>query len=301
MRLSVGAHRFAPPAPGGLKTKVLGPRTSTIAPTTDRPILDLRAGHPENWAHFLNIHLALLALAARTLKVGPLGFCILLPRQTPGYVRALVDLLGLECLYTDDVVKGFGVEIGFEDWNCIRAIRSALLTDPGISPVAAALQDGTIPTADTPPRLFVSRKGTRALTNEAEIAGLLAPAGFETVYMEELSTALQLRTLINARQVVAVHGAALAPLLYRGPEAEPVALIELFPVGHLTNVYRAVIAAQQGRWCGVRGHITPRNLSEIYKLGQPYLKHSLDTFTVDPEAVKIAQEIVGEQGSAPSG
>lgn len=288
IRLTVGQHSFAPPAQGSLKGRLRRAARRDVPADADRPLIDLRAGYPENWAHFLNIHLALLALAAQTLDRAPTDFRLLMPAQTPGYVQKLAALVGLDCDYTDDEVSGQGVQISFDDWNIIRGARAELLTDPAISPVAAALADGRIPQARTPEKLFLSRKGTRALSNEDEIRALLEPQGFETVYMEEHSPAEQIRMLVNARQVVAVHGAALAPLFYRRPEGTALDLIELFPVGHLTNVYRAVAAAKGARWCGVRGHIASTNLREIYKLGAPYTKHSLEPFTIDPASLTLA-------------
>ena len=291
--LSVGRRVFAPPKDHGLRSRLRGLKVSPTLELDKKPVLDLRAGAPGNWAHFLNIHLALLALAARTLQVDPFSFCMLLPTGTPQYIRTLVETLGLECVYTDGEVSAFGVCIEFDDWNVIRGVRNTLLTDPAVSPVAARLQDGTLATQNSSPgKLFLSRKDTRTLSNEKEIAALLSERGFVAVYMEDLSPKEQLSYLLNAQQVVAIHGAALAPMLYRDRTRPPIKLVELFPVGHLTNVYRAVVAAQNGRWCGVRSHLRKEHIDHIYRLDTPYRQHSLERFSVDPVSVETALDKV---------
>lgn len=288
VRINVGDQVFAPLLGRGLKSRLRRLQRQPTIRLDQQPVLDLRAGHPGNWAHFLNIHLAFLALAARTLSLNPSAFCVLLPAGTPQYIRTLADIIDLQCVYTDYEVTGYGVRMDFDDWNCIRGIRCNLLTDPTVSPVAAKLRDGTIKRQDSPQKLFLSRKSTRNLTNEDEITDLLSTHGFQKIYMEDLSPELQLSYLLNAQEVVAIHGAALAPMLYRDHNCSPIKLIELFPVGHLTNVYRAVVAAQDGRWCGVRGHINKQNIEHIYRLDQPYMEHSLEAFSVDPTSVEIA-------------
>lgn len=297
VRISVGEHVFTPPRRHGLKSRLRRFKPQPSLKLDQHPILDLRAGHPENWAHFLNIHLAFLALAARALAIDPLTFCVLLPAQTPGYIRAAANLIRLQCLYTDSDVSGFGVRMDFQDWNCIRGVRCDLLTDPTVSPVAARLKDKTIPVRDSPKKLFLSRKSTRSLDNEGDITNLLSTRGFQKVYMEDLSPDLQISYALNADEIVAIHGAALAPILYRDHTHAPIKLVELFPVGHLTNVYRAVVAAQGGHWCGARGHIGKKNIDHIYRLGAPYMRHSLDSFSIDPASVQIALDRV-QSGSA---
>ena len=124
---------------------------------------------------------------------------------------------------------------------------------------------------------------------------MLEPLGFVHIYAEDLGVAGQLRTLSQAEQIVAVHGAGLAPVAFCPPDRPPLQLVELFPVGHITNYYRAFSAAMQAPWCGVRGHIPPAALGEIYNLeGGAYTKHSLEDFTVDVASVEAALEIVAD-------
>ncbi|WP_299832337.1 DUF563 domain-containing protein [uncultured Roseobacter sp.] len=285
-----GHHVFAPPSRHWLKEKVK-PR-GRMSWDGPRPIVDLRVNSPENWAHFLNNHLAVLALICRTLESRWDGFTLVLPGKTPGYIRAVAEVLELDVFYSDAAIEARGIRVTYDNWVAIRGERHALLRDARISPVAAALEAGRIPVPATPGQLFLSRKSTRGLANEDEIATLLSASGFEKIYPEDMDVAQQIGTVMHAQSIVAVHGAALAPILYRSAAAAPLKLVELFPVGHVTDVYRAATSAIAGHWCGVRGKLQAEHLREIYRLDQSYKKHSLQHFEVDPASVTKALEIV---------
>ena len=287
-RVRTGEFTFE--LPRGPKYKALATFRRETRLQDGDPVIDLRSGSPENWAHFLNIHLAVLACISRMLDRPYTAFRILLPQKTPGYIKALIDLTSLRCLYSDDVVHAFGVQFDFESWDCVRGERCHLLNDPQLSPVAAAIRSGVIGQMDTPKKLFVSRRNTRHLINEDEIENLLSSKGFTKVYMEDLDVSAQIRFALNAEEIIAVHGAALAPIIYRNGDARPLRLIEIFPVGHITNVYRAIMSGIGGSWMGVRGYIEKPNLAEIYHLDQPYTKHSLQNFRVDPQSIERAFE-----------
>jgi capsular polysaccharide biosynthesis protein len=140
----------------------------------------------------------------------------------------------------------------------------------------------------------VARRGTRALLNQPEIEALLHPQGYTTVYPEDLSVDQEIRYFIDAEEIVAIHGAGLAPLIYRAPDTPPSMLLEILPVGHITNFYRAMIADLNGRWAGARGYIEADQVAEIYRLEQPYMMHSLRNFRVDPKSVEAALALLRE-------
>jgi capsular polysaccharide biosynthesis protein len=262
--------------------------------TVPGPFLDLRPDNPDNWSHFLNKHLALLSLVCEQLELDWRKLTILLPWDMPGYIRELADFLGLTCIYTDRDVTGEGVRYAFEHWTVVRVGTGALLRDPRYNPVAAALRDGRIEKKPgAAKRLFVARKDTRAIINQDEIESLLHPQGFVTVYPEKLTVDQEIRIFIDADEVVAVHGAGLAPIIYRDPVPDLFKLVEINPVGHITDFYRAMLADLNGKWVGVRGYMEPDQVDEIYRLEQPYMKHSLRNFRVDPASVQAAMDTVG--------
>jgi Glycosyltransferase 61 len=69
---------------------------------------------------------------------------------------------------------------------------------------------------ETPRRIYISRRSAahRKLANEAELERLLDRFGFTTVEFESLDFAEQVRMVSRAEAIIAVHGAALANLIF---------------------------------------------------------------------------------------
>jgi hypothetical protein len=63
-------------------------------------------------------------------------------------------------------------------------------------------------------RVYIRRRGTRAVVNEDEVEQTLRPLGFETHEMENLTPGEQITLFRDAEHVVAAHGAALTNLIY---------------------------------------------------------------------------------------
>lgn len=98
--------------------------------------------------------------------------------------------------------------------------------------------------------------------------------------------------------MVAVHGAGMAPLLYVPPNGQLRQLVEILPIGHMTDVYR-VIAQQVGiAWIGVRGRIKPGYVEAAYRLNERFNAFSLDSFEVDVVALQQALELAKEGDAA---
>ena len=284
-----GNHVFQAPPKGRLSRLKSAPQAETF--DDDKLTLDLRWNTPANWAHFLMDHLTVLAMVLREFQTDASNIRVLLPADTPSYIRKLVTFIGLNVHFSDAPVNAYGIQFEIEHWNFIRGERGTILRDPSISPLAAKLALPSTLQETTPDRIFLARRGTRAIENNDEIAALLQQKGFALVFPEDLDTEKQIRTLLNAKDIVAVHGASLAPLFYQTTTGQK--LVEIFPVGHITNVYRAMAHDIGAQWCGVRGLIDKQNLSEIYKFSEPYTKHSLNNFRVDPTSLEVALQQVG--------
>lgn len=254
-----------------------------------RIMMDLRRRAPVNWAHMLTNHLPLVFAASREAGVPLSDLLLLLPSRTPGHILAAASLFGLAVHACDDALKGRALVYDAAPWTGIRAARAGWVRD---SRVAGRLDAAGVRAAGdgSKARVFLSRKDTRRLENEAEIAAHLSERGFRTVYAEDLPVVEQFSLLEQAEEIVAVHGAALAPLLYRSEAAPPPRLVELFPAGKVTNVWRAVTAQLGGRWVGVRGRLRPEHLAPAYDLSQPYERDSLQDFDVDPASMVRALE-----------
>ena len=268
-------------------------RLSKFLPSADRQVpegrwaFDMRRNNPENWAHFLNDHLPLFFHAADVTGRDPLKALLLLPSDVPAYISDVAAMFGLEVWATDAVVEGEGVDCSLTpeisnrsarvDWARLafpRAVLDGLLAAPG--------------SADLPKKAFITRKKQRALSNQPEIEAYLAARGFVAIRPETLSPADQFRLFLNAEEIVAVSGAALAPLLYTEPPARgPSRVIELQPCGHMSSVYREVATLVGSRWGGVRGRLRPEYIGPAYAFDTPFRKFSQDAFEVDPVSLEM--------------
>ncbi|MCV2881873.1 glycosyltransferase family 61 protein [Actibacterium sp. XHP0104] len=261
----------------------------------DALLIDFRLNVPQNWAHFLNNHLPILFRICDDAGLSPADLCLILPGNTPGYIAKVAALFGLRILSTDDTVQGQGINFTSEPWTGIRPARRdwATLPWPTEALTRADILGGT--DQGLPRKVFLSRQDTRTLENEAEVEALLAQRGFTKLYAEDLTPAQQFRLFQEAEEIVAIHGAGLAPLLYLAPDAPLKWLIELFPCGHMTDVYR-VMAHQCGiRWMGVRGRIRPEHVAPAYELGQPFLAYSLQPFHADCHAIAQAIDMLEQE------
>lgn len=282
------------PAPPGPKGRLSAMRSWRIPETISAPhenVFDLRRNTPTNWAHFLNNHLPIFFSICDRLDIDPRGALLVLPEQTPGYIRGAAAMLGLEILTTDAAVDGMGVIFDVAPWTGIRPMRQTWIDTAVVRETMARL-DATAE-KDAPRKVFLSRRDTRAPTNEAEVMEWLRPKGFVKVYPEDLSPEQQIRLFRHTEVMVAVHGAGLAPLLYMRPDGRMRQLIEVLHAGHMTDVYR-VMAHQVGvKWIGVRGRLKPELIKGAYNLGGRYRAHSLDNFEIDVKSLEVAFEMTG--------
>lgn len=258
------------------------------------PIVDLRLNSPENWAHAQIFHLPLAQLARDWLGANP---TILLTWETPGYIRRLFDHFGFSVIATNRPVAGDIVTPRLSANDVLRPARRALAA-PLIADLDARRAAGKLP-AGLPRKIFVVRAKTRRIANEDEIAQQLASDGFVKVLPEQMSVAEQIELFNEATEIVAIHGAALAPLLFRSPAAPPFSLVELLSPGHMATSYRLMAAQVGGRYVGVRGRIRAEQVLPAYQLDRFYTQHSLDDFSVDPASVAAARAILAE-GAPPA-
>lgn len=273
----------------GTRLRPPGPRR-----IEDRVLFDLRHHHPENWAHFLNNHLPIVFRLCEETGTAWETALLVTPHHTADHMHAAAAIFGLELLPTDGSVTGEGMTFQMEPWTAIRTVRADWVRRPAVSrALEAAFAKGT---TALPRRPFLARRDTRVIANMPEVEAFLAGQGYETVYAEDLAAADQFRLFREAEAIVAVHGAALAPLLYVPPEGRLRQLVEILPVGHMTDVYR-VMAEQVGIvWVGVRGRIKPAYVEPAYHLGNRFDTFSLDSFEVDVTALERALDMAAAAG-----
>lgn len=284
-------HAAAPPDTGkrGLMPFRKPAETKSLSDTV---FFDFRLRNPQNWAHFLNNHLPIcFALMDRT-GLTPAEVTLILPARTPGYIVKAAEFFGFRALPSDATISGNAVTFASEPWIGIRSVREEWARLPRVREILAQQKIHDAAPADQPEKVFLSRRGTRNLENEAEVEAYLAARGYVTIYPEDLPVAEQLRLFEHAHSMVAIHGAGLAPLLYLSDAARLKQLVEIFPCGHMTDVFR-VMAHQVGcNWIGVRGKIKPEHIAPAYDLDKPFLEYSLQSFEVDLASLELAFEMI---------
>lgn len=276
-------NRMAPPPRrGGWRGLLKGEHRRRPVPLAGGLGMDCRVVSPDNWSHFLNIHAPLAFELARRLDLSPADLTLILPARTPGFIRAAADHLGFATQCGDGPVEGPGIAYRLS-LNITVPDRRKWLEDAGVIDRLAGADGPALPA-----RIFLARRKTRAITNQQEIEALLHPLGYVTLYPEDLPVAQQFRLFNNAERIVAVHGAGLAPLLYRHPRSPLRQLVEILPAGHMTDFFR-LMAQQVGvSWIGLRGRLKPEYIRPAYQAQGVFTRYSLDGFEVDPVSLERA-------------
>lgn len=286
--LHFGRGLLPPPPQGGRLARLRRAKPAQRALPHEN-VFDLRRNAPGNWAHFLNNHLPLVLHICDQLGVHPGDALLVLPGDIPSYICAAADALGLRYIATDDALTGQGILYDVQPWTALRSVRATWVRHPYLQDKLHTLETETAP---GPKRVFLSRKDTRNIVNEAEVSDWLAKRGFVTLYPEDLSAAEQIILLRHCEIAVGVHGAGLAPLLFAAGGVLR-HMVEILHAGHMTDVYRDMAQQVGCGWIGVRGRIKPKYVTPAYTIGTPFKTYSLESFDVDIRSLDIAFETAG--------
>lgn len=147
-------------------------------------------------------------------------------------------------------------------------------------------------------RVFVARRGNRSLINNDEVIKFLEERGFKTLYFEDLSLEEEWSIARNAKEAVVVAGAASGNFVLNRvglrDNAEPgsgLKLVELMSPAWNFFEHRYMANALNGKWCCVRGQITPQMLNALDFSEAPpdSLKSPFkDPFRVDCQTIQMA-------------
>lgn len=284
------------PAPGRrkqLRNRLRARGTPDPLPLQGALGLDCRSISPQNWSHFLNIHVPLAFAFQAECGLPREGLTLILPADIPSHVRSAAKLLGLQVQITDAPVEGPALGIIFSHPNIIRPQRREWVLGSGGLDDLATAAEGRAPLPD---RVFLARRDTRRMTNQAELEALLVPLGFVTVYAEDLAVIDQFRLFSEPETLVAVHGAGFGPLLYRQPQGRLQNLIEILPCGIISDVFRMMTQHVGCRWAGVRGLIKPQYVRPAYQIDGSFRQFQMEDFQVDPVSVTTALEFLWSGG-----
>lgn len=258
----------------------------------DLILVDFRCHSPSNWAHSLHSHIPLAFLIQHELKDifhdrSPL---FILSKNIPTYIRNLYQFFGLQIMTTDRDIRGKFVEFEITPFQCLRTAAPGLIQQLIAETPAyqQLLQNSDQLPKPLPQKVFLSRRDTRRLKNEAMVEQYLAKYGFQKLYAENLTVQQQLALFIHATDIVAIHGAGMGPLLYRPANRSPLKLLEILSPGHMTKFYRGVAHQIGARWVGVRGRLEPKQIQAAYDFTKPFLAYSLDDFDLDLDSLELA-------------
>jgi hypothetical protein len=236
---------------------------------------DARWLSTDNVAHVLQHHVSSLALAKLKLGLRPGDCIVVLQKNAPALGRRLFETLGFETVETYRPVRGTFVRIlqanPYEPYRLLHLVST--LAPPNIKPGSAN-------------KVYIPRRGTRRIVNQHEIDAIAAEAGFEKVYMEDLSVPDQFGLMRSCGTLLAIHGAALGYLCMRSPAlgSPPLSLIEIFSPGLVVDVYRRTAAALNGHWRGICGTVDSSFVKTVQESRTPKSAAFRD-FHLDPAAL----------------
>ena len=145
---------------------------------------------------------------------------------------------------------------------------------------------------NTPERVFIPRRGNRSLINNDEVKAFLEQKGFTTYYFEDLTPSEEWSIVRNAKVIVAVHGAACSNFIFNRLGLETpdrpgsgLRLLEIFSPAFVLSGYRNVAHLMNGKWCAVRGQITPEMVKGVDFSNKP--RSTVKAPTTNPIQVNL--------------
>lgn len=179
-----------------------------------------------NFYHFVHQIMPRLRICAEVMPLDQIDHFIT-PDNTTGFMRQLLTAAGIDISKLRPMEEG-----GFQ---CERLIATS---NPGPHHVPPAWANDYLQSiapytpSSSGKRIFVSRADApkRRLLNHDRIEAMLASYGFEHVTTSGRTIAEQVGLFRDAEIIVAVHGAALAHLVFCTPGTQ---VIELLPKNHM--------------------------------------------------------------------
>lgn len=255
----------------------------------DKFIFDCRFDTDKNIAHVID-HTILPVLFAQKTLSEHLGeeveIHVVLREKASNLARRVYEAVGIPAIYTDDNVTGKIVDVSTNElYSTIPELFNLDLGDQ-----------------DSPDLIFVPRRGDRSIINNDEITNFLEQKGFVTYYFEKFTPREQWKIMRHAKVIVIVHGAASAHMSFnrvgldRCTEAfGGVKILEIFSPAFVLRGRRYLAPILNGKWCAVRGQVTPEFLNNIdFKDWgnelSPLLGPIKKPFKVDVNSVAMALE-----------
>ena len=261
----VGSDRMSFPPERGSR-KIID-RSVRRLPSVELPrYFDTRAWEPNNISHLLLDVIPLCLLARRALPDTTFVF-----RPMTERFLELVSTFGIEPVCTMRRTNGFGIQ-AFVSRELAQYELGTVFDCPNYS-LTGEVYDTETESGSS--KLFLARRGNRALLNQQEVTSFLESRGYDAVYLEDFPIAEQIRIFRAARHVVAIHGAALGYLaLTKAVES----VVELLPPNVYHNIFPVAVGHKAGRWT----QLIPSFDRNVHFAGWPEIsRHKEAPFAID--------------------
>ena len=152
---------------------------------------------------------------------------LIIPKSSPRFVA---ESLNLACYESRMILMADGT-YKFKKLHMLSRLASTSEVAPDAVDWLNRKFPNGLSTLCTPRRIYVSRRDAkiRFVSNELQLADVLAEFGFETIIMSKLPLADQISAFRAADYVIGPHGAAFANLAFSKPGST---FIEFFSQGH---------------------------------------------------------------------
>ena len=253
--------------------------------------IDLRIFGLENWSHFLNKAVPVaVAIREKLISLGEREPVFILNETVFPAILEFMEIIGYRFVCTNRSVEARQVLIEASDLSVIDNLSKKIIIP--ISPLVYAN------TARVPnifgQKVFLNRKPpNRSILNIDVIRDELILNGFVEYFMEDLSASEQIAVILRATHIVAIHGAALAPLMFRNERHGPLSMIEIVPPGHVVPFFRNMVDAIPCAYRMVRGVPDTDLMADAFSnVDEPSMKftkrHSLRQFNLDLTSLRFA-------------
>lgn len=242
----------------------------------DGYFIDLRALSPNNLSHLLHDFIPLVLHAQKVLKAD----VILVLRQIAPAFLSVVQAFGIRVLDTELRVSGKLVRA--HACRRLTAYEPPWFDMPALVFVPHVYQGSKFESPLQADSLFVARRGDRALGNHAEVEAMLSAQGFKTVYMEDYSAAQKMGLMAQARRIVGIHGAGMAPAVF---SSQLELVVELMPPHAFNEWFILSIGPMAKRYAVVMADYDAR----LTRAGWPTLLHFKSAaFSIDLDLLRAA-------------
>lgn len=253
-------------------------------PLDSEIIFDARFDTQANVAHLLQNQIgpALMALESLGLRDRVSDLVMIVRPDAPRFAFAMAECFGVRLATSGPgQVSGFVVRVDPPKKKLYRPVVCSALR-------RRLIETKVLSDCDPPsPPLYLSRRGRRSLTNEAEISRLLErEAGAERVFAEDLSMEQQIRRIATAPEIIALHGAAIGFTFLRAP-AQHKQIVEVTPCGFATNWARSIAASTNAQWMGVMGDLDGRAITRLQRGAHAHANEA-GSYRLDPVALREA-------------